>query len=159
MAIFDPSRFARPTLWQRLTASMVFDSWPQALPAGVRGRLSADRHVTYTAGVWQVHIRLESPAAKMAVTGQLTRREGGADGAAGADVRLKSGGKTVAQTATNAFGEFQLDARDARRLWSLDIKLADRRERLDIALPALRLAAEGTATAAKGTRRPARRQH
>lgn len=107
------ARFAavRPGVLDRSTrlAELVFDSFRNPLPAGVRSLERATRHLSYKAGSFFIDVRIEEPAASglASVVGQLMHHPDASRlSLEGLVVVLTSGRATLAETTTNRFGEF-----------------------------------------------------
>jgi hypothetical protein len=114
---------------------LTFDSWQAPALAGVRSAGLQERHVTYRSGDWEVDLRFERPAGQaFSVTGQVAHRKDGDARLDGTPVTVRAGRRTVATTALNVFGEFQVDC-DPRDDLHLVIAIAASRTRLDIPLP------------------------
>jgi hypothetical protein len=92
--------------WIRL----LFDSDVQPLTAGVRGSVSA-RQFLYETEDYYIDLRLEprKEADRACVVGQVLNRAGKDWLVDGIAVRLQEGSLSIAETATNKFGEFQLE--------------------------------------------------
>lgn len=86
---------------------MLFDSFTQPAPAGVRAGFGATRQLLYRAGPYQVdlHIQEISGSNGLAVTGQLLDLRPETDGT-GIPVAMSNGRGQVVRTTTNEFGEF-----------------------------------------------------
>jgi hypothetical protein len=92
--------------WIRL----LFDSDLQPVTAGVRGSVSA-RQFLYETDDYYIDLRLEprKEADRACVVGQVLNRTGKDWLVDGIAVRLQEGTLSIAETATNKFGEFQLE--------------------------------------------------
>ncbi len=97
---------------RQLAAVLTFDSGAAAgLPVGVRGSAASARQLSYSAGDYDVDLRVEpagggAPGTDLA--GQVVRRGLGSQGVEGALVQVVARGKTLRETETNQFGEFLL---------------------------------------------------
>jgi hypothetical protein len=110
-AIF-PARRAESTLVGRL----IYDSFREPLPAGMRAHGQVARHALYEAGDLFVDLQLEqTPSGTMSLLGQISDRER-PQGAAAAPtpVLLTSGRVLVASAVCNLLGEFELTYKPAR---------------------------------------------
>jgi hypothetical protein len=117
----------------RLLARLVFDSFSQPLPAGVRSRQRLTRQLMYRAGEIFVDLRLdrEQGQRRVALVGQIAGDRGRA---AASDVVLLDGREPIARAPVNEFGEFQLECEPGAALrlriplagdpWGLDVPLA-----------------------------------
>lgn len=101
----------QPTLWQRITALLVFDSLAQPVPLATRNPNQAMRQLLYRAGAWDVDVSLEPGDAPETIhlTGQVLYQQGMPHQAAGILVNLLQAGQTVASTTTNSIGEFSFE--------------------------------------------------
>jgi hypothetical protein len=108
----------RPPQHERLVARIMYDSFLEPLPAGVRTQDRVARHTLYEAGEYSLDVRVEQHGAQETATlvGQLANRKDPGAPADGVQVMLKSRKKVVATASCNAFGEFQLDYSQAPAL-------------------------------------------
>lgn len=92
-------------------AHLVFDTFRQPLPAGVRSLQDTPRHLVYKAGALLIDMRFEpeGPKAPAYLAGQVVDRTNPTRGITDASVSIRSGAENVTQTKTNEFGEFQLE--------------------------------------------------
>lgn len=132
----------------RLVARLVFDSFRNPLPAGMRAEDRVSRHTLYEAGDFFLDLRLEQEQESSFATlvGQLTNRSDPDSALAGAPVLLMTGKDIVAHAVYNRFGEFQMDYPPARHL-RLCIALAPPDKRIEVSLD--RLAASAPKTLAR----------
>jgi hypothetical protein len=99
----------------RATTALVFDSFHQALPAGLRSGTSGSRHLLYRTDDVTADLRLEASArtGRLLLIGQVaaTRHPGAVIGALRVSVGWNAGGLSLV---SNECGEFQceLDRRD-----------------------------------------------
>src|SRR3974390_1784819 len=109
-AIFPANAPAKRTLLQKLTGSLVFDSFQQPALAGVRSDIPGMRHALYEAGDYSVDIRLEEErgSTRINMVGQLALRSQATDSFNGVSIMLLSGRKVVAEAASNEFGGFHM---------------------------------------------------
>src|SRR5262245_32878872 len=102
----------------RLVARLVYDSFRDPAPIGLRAEDRVSRHTTHEAGNLAVDLRLEhmkgSPVATL--VGQLTNHQEPEGAMAEASVMLMSSKDIIAHTVYNRFGEFQLDYAPSRNL-------------------------------------------
>ncbi len=106
--------FRRPQgLLERIgsSASLVFDSFRQPLPAGVRAAGGSPRQLLYKAGRYLIMLRVEPAAGsdRMAVVGQILDEENPQRALEDLAVLALCGDETVERTLTNRLGEFQLE--------------------------------------------------
>jgi hypothetical protein len=93
-----------------LPARLVFDSSLQPVAAGLRGKVSSQQFL-YEADDYVIDLRLEPQREldRISLVGQVLNRAKTHRAAQGLLVRLLKGVLPVANTATNDFGEFQLE--------------------------------------------------
>lgn len=117
-AIFALQRPERVYVFPRIIGRLIYDSFKEPLPAGLRARHRIARHALYQAGAHSLDIRMEHQQGTEQVTlvGQLINRLRPDVPAALFLVFLLSGKHIVAHTTSNALGEFQLAYAPARRL-------------------------------------------
>ncbi len=150
-AAFGPAvRAPKSRAWERLTSVLVFDSWQAPALAGVRSAGLEERHVTYRSGDWEVDVRFERPGGRaLSVTGQVAHLKDGDVRLDGTPVNVRAGKRTVATTALNVFGEFQLDCDPRADDLHLVIAIAAARTQLNIPLPATQRPPTVKATASR----------
>lgn len=93
-------------------AQLMFDSLQAPLQAGVRSAAAADvRQLLYGNGDYRIDLRLEPPvdSERISIVGQLLNSVDPAATVDGIPVELLKGGKKIAESVTNRFGEFQFD--------------------------------------------------
>lgn len=107
-ALSDVGQPKRALLAQ--VAELVFDTARQPLPAGVRGAQNSARHLAWRAGAMSVDLRLAGSQTPdlLHMTGQVLNHEQPGEAISCAWVSLRSAQQSLAATATNEFGEFQL---------------------------------------------------
>jgi hypothetical protein len=135
-----PSEQPKPSLLQRLVASLVFDSLTQLQPAGVRQSTSAARQVLYRASDWDVDLSFEAgeKPETIDIAGQMLKGGVSLEQVAGIPVHLAQAGNILFSAQTDQLGEFTFDHVPAgtyelsielhsQRLWieHLDVKLAE----------------------------------
>lgn len=130
----------QPTLWQRITAMLVFDSLAQPALVATRDTEPTMRQLLYRAGVWDVDVSLEPGDAPDTIhlTGQVLHQQGAPRDVAGILVNLLQAGETVASTTTNSIGEFTFDQL-AAGAYDLNIHTGDVQvwvEQMDVRLEA-----------------------
>jgi len=128
----------QPQKPERTLARLVFDSFREPLPAGVRTQDRQTRHALYEAGGYCVDVRLEHqrPADMATLVGQLADREHRGVDADDVRVELRTKKEILASANCNRFGEFQLDYRPAPAL-RLDVILGSSGKRLELPLSGL----------------------
>jgi hypothetical protein len=140
----------------RLVARLIYDSFSEPLPAGMRAQDRVSRHTLYEAGEFFVDLRLEQEKGSPFVTlvGQLTNRTNPESSLPGAPVLLMAQKDIIAHAVYNRFGEFQMDYPPARHL-RLCVALDPPGKRIELSLN--RLVAEMPPSPATGTARLSRR--
>jgi len=99
-------------------ASLVFDSFRQPLPAGVRTAGLSPRQLLYKAGPYLIMLRVELAAGsdRLSVVGQILDEANPKRAVENLAVLVFSGEETVERTLTNRLGEFQLEPDPAEGL-------------------------------------------
>ncbi len=117
-AIFALQRPEKVYFFPRTVARLIYDSFKEPMPVGLRARHRITRHALYQAGDFSVDIRLDHQPGTATVTlvGQIFSRSNPGESLTDVPVFLVSGNKSVAQSTSNAFGEFQLEYRPMRHL-------------------------------------------
>lgn len=112
-----------------LLAEVLFDSYREPQPAGVRSAASASRQLLFGAGNLRIDLRLEPKvdSDNISVIGQILDSADAGKNRVVASVALLRAGKVVSEAKTNHFGEFQLECGLASRL-ELRIKLSTGKE-------------------------------
>ncbi len=115
--LFGLHRPAKPLPRALEVARLVFDSFRQPLPAGVRSGSRPPRQVLYKSGRYWVDMRLEkSPTSdRLTLVGQILDASSPNKGLNDVPVFLMGGSRELARTATNRFGEFHLEVSAFRR--------------------------------------------
>lgn len=113
-ALHKPSKLMPRALQ---AARLIFDSFRQPLPAGVRAGMRPTRQVLYKAGRYWVDMRLEkrSGTDRLSLIGQVLDASSPKKGLCDLPIFLLSGSHELARTATNRFGEFHMDVDVTRR--------------------------------------------
>ena len=117
---------------------LVFDSFREPLPVGIRAEDQPARHVLYQAGGYFLDLQLEREPASDVITliGQLSDRQQPATTTGNLPVLLMAPEGPVASAMSNRVGEFQLDYKPARNL-RLHILLQAVGGRIDVGLDRL----------------------
>jgi hypothetical protein len=104
------SQFAAATPEANQGFRLLFDSRLQPVTAGIRGSVTAGQFL-YETDEYYIDLRLEPrrEADRACLIGQVLNRAGSGKVAAGIEVCLRMGKLEVANTATNRFGEFQIE--------------------------------------------------
>ncbi len=95
----------------RILARLVYDSFREPLPAGVRGQQRLSRQALYDAGDFRLDLRLEHErgSPRLSLIGQVENRKDPTRRVSSVPVLLASGKEIIARTVSNEFGEFHLD--------------------------------------------------
>ena len=96
---------------QRGRCGLLFDSFREPLPAGMRSLGRISRHIVYEGGKYCVDLRHEydENTRLTRLVGQISDRTEPRSGVVGTPVLLMSGKQIVARQSTNEFGEFQME--------------------------------------------------
>ncbi|HET9699186.1 MAG TPA: hypothetical protein VFP40_20100, partial [Terriglobales bacterium] len=102
----------------KVIAKLMYDSFREPLPSGVRAQQSLTRQALYEAGDFCIDLRLDYKKGdqQVGMIGQVVNKKNPDLPSAGLPVVLKSGANWVAETSTNDHGEFQLDYQPGVRL-------------------------------------------
>lgn len=107
-------------LLQRMAerAALVFDSFRQPQPAGVRASGVGPRQLLFTAGRYTIRVRLEpaADAERLSIVGQILDAQGPPSALQDIAVLALRGSKTLDRTLTNHLGEFVLEPDAAENL-------------------------------------------
>lgn len=95
----------------QVIATLVYDSFRQPLPAGIRTDRIGSRQLLYEAGDICIDLRIdfEKGGRLISLVGQASSREQSERGLVSLPVILMSGSELLAQTVTNEYGEFQFE--------------------------------------------------
>lgn len=101
-----------------LIGRLVFDSFREPLPAGVRSHHRISRQTLFEAGDYAVDVRQEHErgSARVTMVGQVASRKEPGRALSGVSVVLSSGNSVLARTVANRYGEFHLEYAPARDL-------------------------------------------
>ena len=110
-AMFALQQPEKVYLSPRIVCRLIYDSFREPLPAGVRARQRLVRHVLYQAADYSLDLRLEHQrgTSGVALVGQLADQREPDRPLADLPVLLVCGKEVVARAASNAFGEFQVE--------------------------------------------------
>ena len=119
----------------RIVARLVYDSFRDPLPAGVRVQHRLSRQALYEAGRYSVDVRLEHErgCARVNLVGQIADREQPESNLDDVPVFLMSGKEVIARALSNRFGEFQMEYEPTRRIW-LYVPVEQRGKGLEVRL-------------------------
>ncbi len=117
-AMYLLQRPERVNIFQRIVGRLVFDSFSEPQPAGLRSRQQMARQVLYQAANYSLDLRLEHQRGGSGVTlvGQLADTRQPEKPLGNLPVFLLCGRDLVAHAFSNDFGEFQLEYQPRRRL-------------------------------------------
>ena len=109
-------------------ARLIYDSFHEPLPAGIRSAMRSSRQALYKTGSFVLDLRLEAlPGTnRLSLVGQVLHQADPLKGVTDLPVVLVTEKSKVAETTTNAFGEFQLEF-DADKKNRLSIVLDEKR--------------------------------
>ena len=118
-----------------LVARLIYDSFRDPLPAGMRSEDRVSHQALYEAGDFCLDLRLEHDKGTPLVTlvGQLTNRTAPDSSMPEAPVLLMARNDVVAHTVSNPFGEFQMEYPPARHL-RLCVPLDPSGKRIEVSL-------------------------
>jgi len=102
----------------RIIGRLIYDSFREPLPVGMRSRHRLTRQALYQAAHFSLDLRLECHPGSAGVTlvGQVANEREPANPPAGLPVFLRAGRRVVARALSNKFGEFQLTYQPERHL-------------------------------------------
>ncbi len=108
-AIFSLQQPEKVHILPRILARLVYDSFLEPLPAGIRSQQRLSRQALYEAGDFRLDIRLEQErdSSRVSLVGQIENRKDPSRKVGSVPVLLASGREVVAKTISNQFGEFQ----------------------------------------------------
>lgn len=92
-------------------AQLIYDSFRQPLPVGVRTAGTATRQLLFRSANYLVDINVDSRpgSGRVSLVGQIVDSSKPDKGIAAVPVLLQKGSDSLAETITNEFGEFQLE--------------------------------------------------
>jgi hypothetical protein len=93
------------TIAKELVANLVFDSFSQPLPIGVRQRDLPARQALYQAGNVQLDLKIELGDEQGLLIGQIVADKGDID-VNGLNIEITQAGEVIGKSRTNALGEF-----------------------------------------------------
>ena len=102
----------------RIAARLLYDSFREPLPAGVRTQQRLSRHALYQAEHYWLDLRLENESGTSRVTlvGQIQNGKQPGKRLGGVPILLISGKQIVGRAVSNSLGEFQMEYAPAKRL-------------------------------------------
>ncbi len=126
-ALANLGKESRRSAFQRLLATLAYDSTNDAQPVGVRGTHQISRQVLFHAGDYSVDLRFEHEkgSASMVLVGQIANQKVPDEVMSNLPVILFTGKRELSRSISNSFGEFQMEYvphSDLRLLVPLDEK-------------------------------------
>src|SRR2546427_665706 len=117
-AIFLLQRPEKVQILPRIPARLLYDSFREPLPAGIRTRQRLSRQALYQAGDYSLDLRLENESGTSRVTlvGQIQNRKQPGKRLGRVPVLLFSGKQVLGQAVSNSLGEFQMEYAPTKRL-------------------------------------------
>ncbi len=118
-----------------MLANLVFDSFDEPLPAGVRSYGTLTRQTLYHAAGYALDLKLENERGSEIVRliGQVADRNDPCRSMADLPVMLVAGQEVLATSRSNSLGEFQFEYQPRRRL-SLFVETVTARRRIEVPL-------------------------
>ena len=118
MAVFSLRQPERVQILPRVLARLVFDSFGEPQPVGVRSLERVSRQAMYRAGDTYVDLRLESEPGtrRVSLVGQIAGSKAGDGSFRNVPVVLAAGKDVLARAVSNELGEFQMSYEPGRRL-------------------------------------------
>lgn len=110
-ALFALGKESRRSRFQRLWATLTYDSANDLQPAGVRGTHQISRQVLFHAGDYSVDLRFEHEkgSSSMVLVGQIANQKTPEQLMSNLPVILLAGDREVSRSISNSFGEFQME--------------------------------------------------
>ena len=157
-AIFLLQQPEKVEILPRIPARLLYDSFREPLPAGLRTQQRLSRQCLYQAGDYSLDLRLENErgSPRVALVGQIQNREQPGKRLGSVPVQLLSGKQVLAQATSNSLGEFQMEYEPSKHL-RLYVPVRQAGKRVDVppSQPGGRKTREGGAT---GEKTPFRRK-
>jgi len=157
-AIFLLQQPEKVQILARIPARLLYDSFREPLPAGLRTQQRLSRQYLYQAGDYSLDVRLENErgSPRVALVGQIQNRKQPGKRLGSVPVQLLSGKQVLAQATSNSLGEFQMEYEPSKHL-RLYVPVRQAGKRVDVppSQPGGRKTREGGAT---GEKTPFRRK-
>ncbi len=117
-AVFILQQPERVQILPRIPARLLYDSFGEPLPVGLRTQQRLSRQALYQAGDYSLDLRLENERSSfcVALVGQIQNRKEPGRHLGGVPVLLLSGKQIVAQAVTNSLGEFHMEYAPTKHL-------------------------------------------
>lgn len=93
------------TIAKEIVASLVYDSFNEPLPIGVRRRDLPARQALYSTDNVQLDLKIEVGDEKGLIIGQIVADKGDMD-ISGLQIEITQGGRVIGKSSTNGLGEF-----------------------------------------------------
>src|SRR5712691_6771538 len=136
----------------RIPTQLLYDSFREPLPAGLRTQQRLSRQALYQAGDYSLDLRLENErgSSRVALVGQIQNHKQPGKRLESVPVQLLSGKQVLAQATSNSLGEFQMEYEPSKHLrLYVPVRQAGKRVGVSPSQPAGRKTREGAATAKK----------
>src|SRR3989442_13436181 len=151
-AIFLLQQPEKVQILPRIPARLLYDSFREPLPAGLRTQQRLSRQYLYQAGDYSLDVRLENErgSPRVALVGQIQNRKQPGKRLGSVPVQLLSGKQVLAQATSNSLGEFQMEDEPSKHL-RLYVPVRQAGKRVDVppSQPRERKTREGGATMEK----------
>ncbi len=117
-AIFFLQQPEKVQILPRIPARLLYDSFREPLPAGVRTQQRLSRQALYQAEHYWLDLRLENESGTSRVTlvGQIQNGKQPGKRLGGVPILLVSGKQILGRAVSNSLGEFQMEYAPAKRL-------------------------------------------
>ncbi len=117
-AIFILQQPEKVQILPRIPARLLYDSFREPLPAGVRTQQRLSRQALYEAGDYSLDLRWDNErgSPRVALVGQIKNRKEPSKHLGDVPVLLVSGKKLLARTVSNSLGEFQMEYSPTKHL-------------------------------------------
>ena len=151
-AIFFLQQPEKVQILPRIPARLLYDSFREPLPAGLRTQQRLSRQYLYQAGDYSLDVRLENErgSPRVALVGQIQNRKQPGKRLGSVPVQLLSGKQVLAQATSNSLGEFQMEYEPSKHLrLYVPVRQAGKQIEVPLSRPVGRKAREGAATARK----------
>jgi len=132
-AIFLLQQPEKVQILPRIPARLLYDSFREPLPAGVRTQQRLSRQALYQAGDYSLDLQLEKErgSPRVALVGQIQNHKQPGKRLGGMPVLLLSGKQILAQAVSNSLGEFHMEYTPTKRLW-LYVGVRQAGKRIDV---------------------------
>jgi len=157
-AIFLLQQPEKVLILPRIPARLLYDSFREPLPAGLRTQQRLSRQYLYQAGDYSLDVRLENErgSPRVALVGQIQNRKQPGKQLGSVPVQLLSGKQVLAQATSNSLGEFQMEYAPSKHLrLYVPVRQAGKRVDVSPSQPAGQKTRDG---AAMGKKTPFRRK-